>query len=207
MKPLSQKSTIALIAGIGVLIVLLGCGALLAYRVYTYRDDSKIVRALAGGMPAAKAGTHLIPYGDFLKTRDTLRIYLAPPAAKQSGVAQSVTTQVEEQALDRLIRESLERDMALERKITVSKEDVQGAFNVMLADNSSTVPDVDQYLRDNYQWSEQDFQENVLRPAIMEERIAATFSTDTQEQYVLMEAFMSDRMAKPDVKKYLNFGQ
>lgn len=205
MKKFLQINAVGLIAALIVFIILLGGGTLIAYKVYAARDGGFIARNVGGWLPAAKVGSHTIRYSEFLDTRETLRVYLSSEAAKQAGVAREMSPDIERQGLERLVREQLTKDLAAERKVTVPDEDVKGSFAAMVAMNSSTIPDVSKYLEENYKWNEQDFQENVIRPAILEERVAETFSTSTEEQFALMEAWMSDRLSKPDVKYYLKF--
>lgn len=205
MKKFFKINAVGLVVGLLVFIVLLGTGSLLAYRVYVVRDGSALVRAVGGWLPVVKVGGHKIRYSEFLETRETLRIYLSSDAAVQAGVAREMSPEVERQGLERLVRERLTQDLAAERNVSVPDEDVTGSFAAMVAMNSSTIPDVNKYLQENYKWNEKDFQENVIRPAILEERVAETFSTSTQEQFAMMEAWMYDRLSKPDIKYYLKF--
>jgi hypothetical protein len=188
-----------------VVLIIAGCGTFLGYKIYTVRDGSKMVRLFGSWLPAAKAGKHTISYKDFLDTRDTLNTFIKSSAGKAGGAPQAMTVEIERQALNRLIREQLTKDLAEERKISVTDTEVLNSFETMVAMNSSTVPNVAQFLQENYKWTEAEFQTHVVRPAILEERVAATFSTSTQEQWAMLESYMQDRATKPDVKIYLKF--
>ncbi len=207
MKTLSQKAIFRLITVVSVVIILMLAGAWVAYRVYIVRDGSPTIRRIASWLPAAQVDAHTITYGNFLKTRDTLDTYLSSPAAQKNGFATAMTPKVERSALDQIIREDLVKDLAVKRGVTVSNADVLGSFNAMVDANSSTVPDVSKYLDENYHWSEKDFQDNVIRPAIYEERVAATFSSSTKAQYAMLQSYLADQMKQPNVKIYLKFNK
>ncbi len=197
----------AILIGLVAFIVIIGAAAWILFAVYVQRSDNPIVRQVGSWLPAAKIGTHTVTYGDFLDMRDTLKVFLNSDAAKQAGSAQPLTPDVEKQGLQSLLRDIAVADMADQRNVTVSDDDVRTDFAAIIAANSSTIPDVGQYLHDNYNWTEEQFRQKVLRPAILQERVAATYSTDTQEQYVMMESAVGQRMADPDVKIYLKFDQ
>jgi len=205
MNTFSQKKVIGLLAAIVVFVMLMGAGSWLAYRVYVVRDDGRAVRMIGRWLPVAKVAGHRVTYGEFLDTRDTLRTYLSSPSAKQAGAPEGLTSAIERDGLTRLIRNALTKDLAQERHVTLTDDDVKNSFDAMKIANSSTVPDVQAFLHENYNWTENDFREQVIRPAILEERVSATLASSSDAQYAEMEAYMTDRMAKPDVKIYLRF--
>lgn len=206
MQIIIKKKTLVILTGImaGV-VALAGLAAWVTYDVYTKRGEGPLVRRIARLLPAARVGPETISYEKFLQTRDTLRIYLNSDAAKEAQLARPVTAEVEKQALDQLLREAAEKELAKERNVTVPDEDVRASFAQIVLSTSSTIPNVAQYLLDSYKWTEEQFRQNVVRPAILEERLAATFSSSTDEQFAMMEGWLAERLAKPDVKKYLKF--
>lgn len=203
---LTKKQTLIVMCA----AVVLAIGALVAtgliYAVYAQRSDHRIVRTLASSFPAARIGSYAVTYGDFLRSRDTLQIYMKSDAAQQSGFAQPITPDVEKSALDRLIRQEVFEELSGQKNIKISDDEVRAAFSTLILATSSTIPDVAQYLKDTFRWTEEDFRRYVMRPAILEERLAATFTSSTAEQPAAMEAYLRERLAKPDVKIYLKFG-
>lgn len=196
------RITVAL--GIGMVLMVGATG--LVYSVYLRRSDDPAVRRLAASFPAARLGSRFISYADFLRSRDTLRVYLRSEAAAREGYAQSLTPEIEKNALARLVRQAALEEVAAQRQVRVSDEEVSASFDQLIRSTSTTVPNIAQYLNETFQWTEKDFRDVVLRPALLEERLAATFASSTQDQRMATEAYLRNRLAKPDVKLYLQFG-
>jgi SurA-like protein len=200
---LPRVSIPGLLAGLSIFTVLAFGATGLLYAVYIQRSDVRIVRSVASAFPAARIGSRTVSYGDFLRSRDTLRIYLASEAAQESGLAQDMNPDVEKNALERLVREKALEEMAAEKNVVVPDEDVRASFAQLVLTTSSTIPNVAEYLEKTFHWTEEDFREHVMRPAILEERLAATLTSSTAEQPNVMDAYLRERLAKPDVKYYL----
>jgi hypothetical protein len=205
MKIPSQKTLIGLIVGFIVLLLIAGAATYITYQVYQKRDGSALTRTLGGWFPVAKVGSETVRYGDFLKTRETVKTYLASEAARALGAPSELTPEIEQQALDRLVRERITLSAAHAKGITVTEDEVRNSFEVMVAMNSSTIPDVGEFLRKNYQWTEDEFRANVIRPAIIEERLAAVLSSSTVDQWSVLESFVQGEMESSNVKIYLKF--
>lgn len=203
-KFLSKRSLVLILMALVLFVAVTVLTIWVSTSVYVQRSDSGVIRKIAFWLPAAKIGSHNITYGEFLTTRDTVRRYLNSSAAQDMALSQPVTAEVEKNALLRLIRERIVTDLAQEKGVVVSDEEVRNAFTTMVADTSSTIPNVAQYLSENFGWTEEEYRSKVIRPVLLEERVAETFSSST-DQSLKMEEYVSDRMAKPDVKIYLKF--
>jgi hypothetical protein len=202
----NKKQLIWMIEALGAFFVVIVLVLLLAYQVYYRRSDAKIVRIMGSWLPAARLGSHGISYGDFIHTRDTVKTYLTSDAAKQQGFVGGLTPEIEKKAtIERLLRDAALDEYATEHSITVPDEDVRAAFANMVAANSSTTPNVAEYLAKNFGWNEDDFRRNVVRPALIEEKIALSMASTTQEQLAKLEEYLDTRLAKDDVKIYLRF--
>lgn len=212
-------SRFSLRARTAVVMILLVLGILLGitgtvYSVYIHRSDASVVRAIAGWLPAARVGSDHIPYREFIASRDALRVYLASDAAQSAGMSGPVNAVVEKNALERLTREAAVKALAAERKVSVPDEDVAAAFTDLVAKTSSTVPNVAEYLQKTFHWNEEQFRARVIRPALLEEKLAATFpaaapspenGVEPYPGFVELEKYLQERLAKPDVKIYLRF--
>ncbi|MBP9864726.1 SurA N-terminal domain-containing protein [Patescibacteria group bacterium] len=206
VEPKVEKSRIMpIVSVLGAVILVAGAVIWMAYAVYIQRSDAKIVRTLGSWLPAAQVGPKTIRYGEFLDTRDTIRIYLSSEAAKGAGLAGPLTSEVEKNALDRMIREQITLQLAENRKVTVTDEEVRAAFASLIQQTSSTMPDPAQYLTDTFHWTEDQFRNRVIRPALEEERVAQTYASTTQEQQTAFESIMAERIKSSDVKTYLKF--
>ncbi len=213
MSRFSLRARTAVALMILILGVLLGATGIVS-AVYIQRSDASVVRVLAGWLPAARVGSDYIAYREFIASRDALRVYLASDAAKSAGLSGPVNAMVEKNALERLTREVAAQEIAAERKVSVSDEDIAVAFADLLAKTSSTVPNVGEYLQTTFHWSEEQFRARVIRPALLEEKLAATFpakesspenGVEPYPGFVELEKYLQERLAKPDVKTYLRF--
>lgn len=203
-----------LVVAFAVLVLVVGCTAWLLSATYLTRSESAVVKVFAPMLPAAKVGAHVIPYSEFLDTRATLRVYLVSQPAKDSGLAQELTSDLEKNAFQRLVRERIVEDIAAERNVVVTDEDIRSAFSELVLSTSSTIPNVAQYLDETFKWTEEEFRARVIRPQLVETRVAESFAgatgTDVDPEqmdrgYGLLEEEIKKREASPDVKTYLRF--
>ncbi len=194
-----------LLIGILVALFLSLSSAALAYQVYIKRSDNTVVRTIGAILPVAKLGWHTISYGQFLESRDTLKTYLASPAAKLQQQTAEYTPTLERQAtVDRLLRDAAIQEYADAHQIMVKDEEVREQFTSMVNTASST-GNVSQFLADNFNWTEEQFRANIVRPMMIESKVAATFSTSTPQNLEQLQSYLADRLKKDDVKVYLKF--
>lgn len=213
--PMRANSRLRLVVALfAIFALLVGFTGWLLYSVYMQRSEGAVVRAFAPVLPAAKVGSETIPYSEFLDTRDTLRVYLVSQPAKDSGLAQELTPELEKNSFDRLIRERIVNDIAAERNVSVSDEEIRTAFAELIVQTSSTIPNVAQYLDETFKWTEEEFRARVIRPSLLENKLAVSFSGATgteatpeqmNQGFGLLEAEVQKREASPDVKTYLKF--
>ncbi|MDD5438225.1 MAG: SurA N-terminal domain-containing protein [Patescibacteria group bacterium] len=206
---MSQKNKlITLFSVLGGLIVIAGLGGLLVYGVYYKQNDAGVTRlvAKAFNMPAAKVGNATVSYAEFLSVRDAIRKFTASEAGKQVEAVLPPDKELNQNILERLIRQELTKQLADQKKITVADEDLNTIFqDVVKVAASSTTPDVNQYLLSNYGWNENDFREQVLRPALLEQKLAISMAGGDQTKQNAMEDELVAMRAKPEVVVYLKF--
>lgn len=200
---LTKKQLAWIFGSFAVFILLIGSASAVLYGVYVKRSDSSLIRTLGASLPAARVGSYRISYGDFLRSRDTLRVYLASDAAKEAKLAGPMTPSVEKNALDRLVRDAAVVDMAQQKKVVVSDDEVNTEFGKLMLSASTTQSDVDQYLRQTFNWNQEQFRQYVMRPALTEQHLAQTLTTSTDQQQAAVETAIDARLAQPDVKYYL----
>ncbi len=195
-------------------LVALACVALIAsvcawlvYSVYRVRSDARAVRTLGAGLPVARVGARIITYGEFVRSRDALKAYLAANAGTQGLTTPPLTSEIEESAYRRLLREAVIAESAHAHGIDVATNDVAQAYDGLIAITSSTPDALASYIKQTFSWSVDEFRTRMLRPQLLEERVAATLtsSTSTREQNLAVTAFTDQRLTKPDVKLYLKF--
>jgi hypothetical protein len=206
MKPQQtmQRATYLTI-GLGVFFLITLIASWLVVAVYINRDDRTIVRRLASWFPIGQVGGQTVRYGQFLKARDAIKNFLNSKAVKDAGGGgQQMTAQIEQSAYERLLREAASRDLAAEKKISVSDQEVKATYDKFVEQASSTVPDVKQYIQDTFHWSVEEYQQMVVRPQTMDDKLALTFATGT-DGYNQLNDYFATRLEKPDVKRYLKF--
>lgn len=206
---MSQKNKlIILFAALAAVIILAAAGGLVTYEVYYKVNDSSIVRSVAGlfGLPAAKIGSKQVTYTRFLMTRDAVKRFVNSEAGKEVGATMPPDPVLNKNILERLVRQEMIQEIADQKKITVADDDVKAIFaDVVKAAASSTTPDVSQYLWNNYGWNEDNFRQEVLRPALLEQKLANQLATEKQGDQNALETELTARSSKPDVVYYLKF--
>lgn len=204
---ITNKKVISLFVGFGVVALIAGAVTWTLYSVYVLRSDGKVIRAIAKGFPAARVGSQTIPYGRFLEVRDTMRVYLASDAAKAAGGSvTSLTPDLEKNIVDRLERDAAMKQLADARHAVVTDDQIHEAFTELLAHTSSSESDINKYLADNYHWTKSDFEQNVIRPSLLETELAKTYpASSTDDSFAAFDAAITDRLKQPDVKIYLRF--
>ncbi|MBU1348956.1 SurA N-terminal domain-containing protein [Patescibacteria group bacterium] len=207
--PASRRKTIiiSIIAGVTALIVLLAVGIGITYAVFVSRSESGWVRTVASALPipAAKVGSRDILYRDFLKTRDTVKVFIASEAAKDQGLDVPFDVALETNVLEKLIRQAAVEEQAAEKGIEVTDSELRAFFSDVVAAASSTTPDVGVYLLENFGWNEEDFRQNVLKPALLEQRVGTALAEQTQGDTTAFAAWLEERLSRSDVVRYLRF--
>lgn len=204
----SQKKIIALFAGLAVLIAVVAGIGTLVYRTYWKLDDSTVVRSFARvlSLPAAKVGSRSVTYEQFMDTREAVNRFIASEAGQASGVNAPPEAELNKNVLERLIHISMVQELAEQRKLVVSDDDVRAVFSdVVKAAASSTTPNVAEYLYKNYGWNEEDFRQQVLRPALLEQKVSVEMAKEKQGDGEAMNNELIARREKSDVVVYLKF--
>ncbi|MEK7655865.1 MAG: hypothetical protein AAB386_04265, partial [Patescibacteria group bacterium] len=57
----------------------------------------------------------------------------------------------------------------------------------------------------NFGWDEENFRQEVLKPALLEQHVGAALAQEKQGDLNALQTYMTERLAKPDVVRYLRF--
>ena len=198
------------VAGIITALVLVSAVALTIsyniYSVYAKQADGASARALAKvfALPVAYVGNRSVTYTHFLKTRDAVEHFINSEAGREVGATMPSENELGQNIMEKKKKKKMVEEFADKNKITVSKEEIDQLFEQIVAEAASqNTTDIAKYLLDNYGWSEQDFRDNVLRPAVMEQKVSATMSAGG-DVYALEDALINRRQSE-DVVVYLKF--
>ncbi|MBI4138582.1 SurA N-terminal domain-containing protein [Candidatus Uhrbacteria bacterium] len=205
--PIPSKKLRLLIASASGVVALLGGAAVGSWAVFVKHSDAGFVRSVSEVLPipAAKIGSRMILYRDFLKSRDTLRTFLSSDAAKEQAIDIPYDAQLERNVLEKLINQAAVEELAEAQKVAVTDEELRAFFADVVTAASTTTPDVGVYLLKNFGWNEEDFRQHVLRPALLEQRLAIAFAGQSQGDPNALAAYLSQRLTEKDVVRYLRF--
>lgn len=203
----TNKKITIFAAAFGALLLLSIAAGFVIYGVYYKINDSGFTRIVARtfALPAAKVGSGSVSYAQFLSTRDAIEKFINSEAGKQVQAAMPPIDVLNNNVMDRLIRQEMVKEIAAKQKITVSDDEVMSTFSdVVKAAASSTQPDVSKYLQDNYGWSEDNFRQQVLKPALLEQKLATEMAKAKNGDEQAMESELT-LMRQNDVVVYLKF--
>lgn len=207
MKPISTSIRIA-VAALFVVITAVGTAAGTAWAMYVKHSDSMTVRRIASAfsIPAARVGDRTVSYLDYLSAKETMRIFLASEAAAQQGISIPFDQELEKNIFEKLINEAALFDVAEARGIDVADSELRAFYADVVQAASGTTSDIGQYLLDTYGWDEETFRQRVLRVALTEEKLTASFAGDgASVDPAAVATAIRERLDRDDVKRYLRF--
>ncbi|MBD3281129.1 hypothetical protein GF391_00080 [Candidatus Uhrbacteria bacterium] len=202
----SQQKIIGLSAALLLVIVITLTVGITIYGIYTEQNDGTASRfvAKALALPAASVEGRKVAYTRFLLTRDAVKRFINSEAGQDVGAAMPPEDQLNQNILEQLIRQQMVAAIAAQKQVTLSDEEVDEVFNEVASQAaSSTQSDIDTYLRDNYGWNQDNFREYVLRPALLEQKLAQQLSTGSNP--VALENLLITKRQSEDVVVYLKF--
>jgi hypothetical protein len=198
-----------LLAACVIVAVVAGGASYAMYEVYVKQAESPSVRRMASALhlPAARVGKAFVGYTDYLTQLDAVSRYLSGPGAQAYGLSSEVTPVVRTSALDRAIRISAVEQLAEQRSIAVTSDDVEHAYDYVRQPPSgatTTREEFASYLQTVIGWEEQDFKQYVIRPALLEDLLKKKVFDETASSTQFDSEF-ADRLAQKDIVKYLQF--
>lgn len=206
--PVTKKKNTALVVIIVVLLVVLGLvggSAVMAYEMFVKRADNAVVRSVANALPIpmARVGSKAILYRTFIANRDVVKKFLASPAAAAQQMNAVYDDKVEQSIIDKLMVEAIVEEMAAQKNLTVSSDEINKTFDEVVAAASSTTPDMSAYLRDNFGWTEEDFRQNVLRPAMLQDKVGTKLMEESGGDELAFQKAVEKRLTDSDVVNFL----
>lgn len=201
-----SKKALGLLVGLVVLLLVVAGSGIVVYQIYFKAVDSGATRWVARtlNLPAARVGKRTVSYRSYTDTLDAVKKFIASDAGKSVGSNMPPESALKQNIMDRLVRQDMVQELADEKNITVSDDDVRKVFaDVVRSAASSSIPDVAQYLYQNYGWNEEQFRQNVLRPALLEQKVSVEMSKEKEGDTNALEAYLTERLAKPDVIIYI----
>lgn len=206
MKKFITRFIIPIIAGSIGLILILAVSVSMVWAVTIKHSESAIVRKLSQALPipAAKIGSRRLYYRDFLKARDTMRVFIKSDAAKDQGLNSNMDQTLESNIIEKMLTQAALEELAAKNNVSVSDEELRGNFAEVVAAASSTTPDIGLYLLQNFGWTEEDFRQQILKPAMLEQRLFTILQKEDPSEEALRNKIVA-RLKEGDVVRYLKF--
>ena len=203
-----SKGQIGLIVGCSVLVLFLGAASVWTYGIFKAHWDTPVVRGIASftRFPAARVGSHFVLYSDYLNHLDAERRFLKGDNAKAQGLPSIPDVDMQKQTLERVMRISAVEDYAKANNFSVTPADLDSAFLSLVRQGgaSSTVAELDAFVRDEFGWDESQFKQNVLRPALLEDGLKTKLAKESPSSTPFGDV-LDARLQAPDAVRYLKF--
>lgn len=205
-----MKKTVLVIGSIvlaGVCAIALFGAGLFWHAVYIRHWEDPIVTRIAGAVPipAARFAGSSILFRDYLADVESLKTYLSSTEAKDANLSREITDEDRKQALERLLREAAIQELAAERNVTLSDEEVQLAITSEFMAAGGDKAAFEAYLREAFRWTLQDFEKHIVRPVLFERKLAASYATDHGDDLQALQTFLDERVMRDDVVRYIKF--
>ncbi len=161
-----------------ILILVLGLSIFGAglYR-YGWNDPSANEVIKIFPYPAALVNYEIIPYADFRDQVGTLTHYFQKQVELIAGVKMPAPEEIRQEVLDRLIKIKLAEQLARVYRISVDQSEVEAEFNKAV-DEAGGKDNVGGVLANLYNWTPNQFKEKVLRPFLIQKKLAQAISND-----------------------------
>jgi hypothetical protein len=205
---MNLKKLLMIVGGLIVAILIAVIYAVLLWGVYVSHWDTPFTRVMAKTVyiPVARVGKTSISLSRFYEDVDSLKTYLASESAKASGGNREITNDDRSQALERLIEEAAIEEMAMQKEVTLEDAEIDKAIDEQFVSVSSTRQDLEKEINDSYGWSLQDFKDHIVRPILLERKLAVLAnSSDSQQGLSDVINVLAERVQKEDVVRYLKF--
>lgn len=191
-----------------IILVVGGLGFGTYWTVYQMQSEHPAVLTVASifQLPAARVGDESVTYGEYQAHLSAQRVFLQGPTAQAQGLTREIGTEDRVQAYERAIRIAAVADMAAEEGVQVTALDVDRAYQGLIqrAGTSTNVGEIQQFLKDEFGWNEDQFKQYVVRPAILEDTLKQQWFTETQDA-TAFDTRLSEKLNSEETKRYLSF--
>ena len=162
--------------GIGLLIVLVGIfGIVLSVRAVRNLSESPIVLKVAEvlNLSVARVNSSAIPYILYIDDLQTLKRFYEK--APEGSVPSFTDEEISDQALSRLIVNTIIKDLARDFKVAITEEDIDEIKEELFAPYSDETA-VEAELSEQYGWDIDTYIKKIIRPLVLEQKVTEAFS-------------------------------
>lgn len=177
------------------------------HSVYIRHWEDPIVMRIAEvvPLPVARFNGSPILLREYLADVESLKTYLSSAEAKEANLSRAITDEDRKQVLERLLRESAIQEMATERNITLSEEEIQMAIQSEFMATGADQAAFEAYLEEIFHWTLEDFEKHVVRPVLFERKLATSYAEDHEGDLQAVQASIDDRIEKGNAVRYVKF--
>lgn len=163
-------------------LVLVGVLAVVSYRVYTKtaKDNFTVSVARILRLPALKVNGTPILYADYVTDLKAISIMRAYDKTNNGSGATLTDAAMSDQVLFRLVNNLLVANAARQFNLTVQDADVTQIKSQILSSQFSSLADADKALNERYGWSFDTYETRVIRPFILENKLADQIKSDPE---------------------------
>lgn len=168
------------VLGVAVAVVLVFTVGFLRF---SWQKPSLLWAARVLHLPVAVVGGEWLPYVDYQQDVPNITSYLQrnepPDAASQRTLSTDVYTR--KIILNKVIGEAILGTIASEQGVTVADADIQQTYDGYVQ-QSGNAGDVEQYIQTLYGWSVAQFKQKLIRPQVIQEKLAEKYFADVKGQ-------------------------
>jgi len=178
----------------------------LLYGVYYRHWESPMARGFISALhlPAAKVGSLVISYDDFLTNLDAEKRFVEQTALQDPQTQIPTETELRSQAMNQALRVAAVADFSAQRGVNISSDEIDKAYDgiVARAGTSTTPEQFEGFLQSMFGWDKTTFKHFVVGPALLEEALRAKQATEWPDD-TLFEKAVQDRLGQSDVVRYI----
>jgi PPIC-type PPIASE domain/SurA N-terminal domain len=178
LKTLAAKPLVTgVLAGIGVVLAIAIIAAVVALYKFGWEGDfaEKFARVLP--LPAATVNGRTISYADYLSDIKTVRQFFAAQESTGQGVPAPEEADMRKGVIDRLIQNEILDAEAAARDIEVTEEETLAEYSTMAGEDAAAA---EAQIMELYGWSPEEFRLKVIRPYLLEQKLAAAIANDPE---------------------------
>ncbi len=165
--------------GVGLVVIIVAGAAIFTLGVYKWGWSGKTTTAVLSALPypAAMVDSNPIRYSEFLSDVDTLHRFYAKIAETENvGGPLPTDAEIRKTAMDRLVQNVVLDEAAVKYNVKVSQQEIDDEYNKLAQQRTDT--DISKEIYDLYGWTIPQFKEKVMRPYVMQMKLAEAMDQD-----------------------------
>lgn len=170
----TKPLVIGLVTGVAVVVLtgVLASGVAL----YNFGWESPLAESVVHAVPfpAAIVNGKRVSYADYLDDLRTVRHFFVKQKEQGQNTEIPAEGDLRKGVLDRLIQTRILEVAAEAHDVTVTSADTQAEFDKLAGGKTDAVAQI----KDLYGWTPEEFQLNVIRPYLLEQKLSAALATD-----------------------------